>query len=125
MYDEIIFKLINFEKKSDSIKAELESLSIELQKKNIRSPFNGVILKKYVQVGEWLTPGTVIATIAQTDVVEVVLNVPEKICLLIKQNMDAVVKINEKIFHGKIFVVIPHGDVSTRTFPVRIRITDA
>ncbi|MBM4053740.1 MAG: efflux RND transporter periplasmic adaptor subunit [Planctomycetes bacterium] len=122
MYDEIMFKLINLEKKSASIKAELEALSIELQKKSIRSPFNGIILKKYIDVGEWLSPGTVIATIAQTDVVEVVLNVPEGICMLTKQGMDTVIRINGKKYPGKVFAVIPHGDIATRTFPVRIRI---
>lgn len=124
VYDEIMFKSLSLEKQLASIKAELEALSIELQKKSIRSPFNGVILKKYVDVGEWLSPGTVIATIAKTDVVEVVLNVPEEICMLTKKDMDTAVKINEKEYQGKIFAVIPHGDVSTRTFPLRIRITN-
>ncbi|MCF6149781.1 MAG: efflux RND transporter periplasmic adaptor subunit [Candidatus Kuenenia sp.] len=124
VYDEVVFKVRNYEKKLASIKAELEALSIELQKKSIRSPFNGVVLKKYIDVGEWLSPGSVVATIAKTDVVEVVLNVPEEISILTKQGMDTVVKISGETYEGNVFSVIPLGDISTRTFPVRIRISN-
>ena len=52
------------EEEYDARRFEKERLEIVLTKKTIRAPFNGVIVKKHVERGEWLSPGSVVATIA-------------------------------------------------------------
>lgn len=105
----------------DERRFEKERLEIILGKKTIRAPFKGVIVKKHVERGEWLSPGSAVATIAADDMVDIIAEVPESIVGLIRQNMDIKVKAGGKEITGKVSAIIPKGDISTRTFPVKIR----
>jgi RND family efflux transporter MFP subunit len=56
-YDDQRFQVKGLEKKSAALKAEVERLEIELEKTVINAPFDGVIIKKHIARGEWLSPG--------------------------------------------------------------------
>lgn len=75
-YDEHRFRVAGLEKKAASMKAEIERLVIELRKKMVRAPFDGVITRRLIDVGEWVSPGTIIATIARDDAVDVLFLCP-------------------------------------------------
>lgn len=121
-YDEHRFRVKSLEKKSASLRADVERIEIELQKKVIKAPFNGVVLKKHVDRGEWLSSGVIVATIARDEVVDVIVEVPEGVIKAIKPGVDVKVKAGGKETKGKVFAIIPRGDISTRTFPVKIRV---
>lgn len=106
----------------DERRFEKERLEIIIRKKTIRAPFNGVIIKKHVERGEWLSPGSTVATIARDDVIDIIVEVPESIISIITPGMKVKVKAGGKEINGKIFVIIPQGNISTRTFPVKIRV---
>lgn len=125
VYDEHRFRVTNLEKKSASIKSEMERLEVEFQKKAVRAPFDGVITKKFIDVGEWLSSGTQVATIARDDVVDVVFNIPEDVFISISPGKDIRVKVAGTELPGKVFAVVPQGDVPTRTFPVKIRVNNS
>lgn len=125
VYDEHKFKVAGLEKKSASITAEIEKLNVELQKKIARAPFDGVITKKLIDTGEWLSPGTPVATIARDDVVDVVFNVPMDVFSLVSLGKSIHVKISGLKIPGKILTVIPQGDIPTRTFPIKIRVDNS
>lgn len=122
VYDEYRFKAAGLNKKAASVKAELGGLRIELQKKTVRAPFNGVVIKKQVDVGEWLAPGTPLATIARDDIADIIVYVPEVVLESAVQGMNIKVTAGGKEIEGKLFAIIPQGDISTRTFPLKIRI---
>ncbi len=106
----------------DERRFEVERLEISLSKKTLKAPFTGVIVKKHVERGEWLSPGSVVATIARDDVIDIIVEVPESIINIITPGMKVKVKARGKEINGKIFVIIPLGNISTRTFPVKIRV---
>jgi RND family efflux transporter MFP subunit len=103
----------------------VERLRIELRKKTIKSPFDGVVIKKHVERGEWLSPGSVVATIANDNVIDIITEVPGGIVRFIDQNMSVTVKAGGKELEGKVSAVIQRGDISTRTFPVKIRVKNS
>ncbi len=105
----------------DARRFEKERLEIVLSKKTIRAPFAGVIVTKHIDRGEWLSQGSVIATIAKDDIVDILVNAPESVIRHLKIGMEvnAVAGINR--ITGEIIAIIPSGDLSTRTFPVKIR----
>lgn len=109
----------------DERRFEKERLEIIIRKKTIRAPFNGVIIKKHVERGEWLSPGSTVATIARDDVIDIIVEVPESIISIITPGMKVKVKAGGKEINGKIFVIIPQGNISTRTFPVKIRVKNS
>jgi RND family efflux transporter MFP subunit len=124
VYDEHRFRVDGLEKKAASLKAEVERLEIELQKKTIRTPFDGVVIKKFVDRGEWLSPGSTVATLARDEIVDILVNVPEEIMRFIRSGTEVRVRAGGKENRGKVFAIIPQGDIATRTFPVKIRMNN-
>ncbi|MEE9523534.1 MAG: efflux RND transporter periplasmic adaptor subunit [Thermodesulfovibrionales bacterium] len=122
VYDEKRFRVMALERKGDSLKADVERLEIELEKKFIRSPYTGVVLKRNVDAGEWVSPGGVVATVARDDEIDVVVNVPQETVGYIKTGLSVEFSVGPQQFKGKVFAVVPRGDIATRTFPVKIRI---
>jgi len=112
------------EEEYDARRFEKERLEIVLSKKTIRAPFAGVILRKHVERGEWLSPGSVVATIARDDVVDIVVDVPERLLKFLTPGMEIGASAGGSELKGNIIAVIPRGDISTRTFPVKIRVAN-
>ena len=121
-YDEDRFEVKGIEKRVDSLKAEVERIEIELQKKIIRAPFDGIIIKRHVDRGEWLAEGATVAILARDDVVDIVADVSEKFIPFIQMGMRIKATINGKEITGSVLAIVPRGDIATRTFPVKIRI---
>jgi len=124
-YDDLRFQVEGLEKRVDALKAEVEQIEIELSKTLIRAPFNGVIIKKHVARGEWLSPGKTVATIARDDSVDVIVEVPEKVAEYLIPGMEVNATIAGKKKGGIIHAIIPKGDITTRTFPIKVRIKNS
>jgi membrane fusion protein (multidrug efflux system) len=124
-YDDYRFRALSLEKKAESLKAEVERLELELQKKNVIAPFNGVIIKKHVQRGEWIASGAAVATVARDEVFDIIVEVPEDVLAHVKPGMSVSVEAGGKTESGKVFAIIPSGDIATRTFPVKVRVHKA
>ncbi len=120
-YDENRFRVIGLEKRAASLKAEVERLEIELEKKIIRAPFDGVVIKRNVDRGEWISEGDTVAVIGKDDTIDIVAEVPERFIQYVKNGMQVSVMANGSNFVGTVFAIVPKGDVATRTFPVKIR----
>lgn len=54
-----------------SAKAQLERAQVDLQRTRIRAPYEGQVLEKNVDVGQFVSPGTVLARVYATDFVEI------------------------------------------------------
>lgn len=120
-YDETRFGLKAMEKRADALKAQVERLELERGKKIIRAPFDGLVIKRHVDTGEWLGEGDSVAILAKDDYVDVVAEVPENVVRHAKRGLAARIRVNGDQLNGTVFAVIPRGDISTRTFPVKIR----
>ena len=77
-YDENKFRVIGLEKRAASLRAEVERLEIELEKKIIRAPLDGIVIKRNVDRGEWISEGETVAIIGQDDTIDIVAEVPER-----------------------------------------------
>ena len=122
LYDEHRFRVKSLEKKVQALKAETEGLAVEVEKKVIRAPFQGIVIRRFVDRGEWLSQGQPVATLARDDMLEVVVDVPERVVRFIRRGHEVIVEAGGKQREGEVLTLIPQGDVATRTFPVKIRI---
>ena len=120
-YDENKYRVIGSEKHAASLNAQVDQLAIELEKKSIRAPFDGVVIARYVDRGEWISEGETVAMIGKDDVIDIVAQLPEQIIQYVKVGMQVKASANGNEFSGTVNAVVPKGDVSTRTFPVKIR----
>jgi RND family efflux transporter MFP subunit len=125
LYDENRFTVMALEKRAASIKADVGRIQVELGKKKIRAPFDGVVIERTVDRGEWLSPGSKVATIAKDDVVDAVVDIPEETVKFVREGMDLSVKVSGREMKGKVFAIISRGDVATRTFPLKIRMKNS
>jgi RND family efflux transporter MFP subunit len=121
-FDDYRYKVTSLEKKSSSLKSGVDQLKVELEKKIIRAPFNGIIIRKFADRGEWLDPGVKVATIAKRSSYDIVVDVPDRIIALVRKGMEIEVFAGGKTFKGRVFAIIHMGDIATRTFPVKIRV---
>jgi len=124
-YDENRYRVIGLEKRAAALKAQVEQFEIELKKKIIRAPFNGVVIKRQVDRGEWVSEGETVAVIGKDDTIDIVADVPERYIQFIKKDMRVSATVNGHHLGGNVIAIVPRGDVATRTFPVKIRTTNA
>ncbi len=121
LYDDARFQVIGLEKQAASLKAQVDRGEIELQKKKIRAPFDGVVVERQVDEGEWVSEGKTVAVVARDNVIDIIAEVPERYIRFIKPGMKVEVMVNDMKVQGKVVAVIPRGAIATRTFPVKIR----
>lgn len=104
-----------------SAKAKLNELNIQKSKKTIKAPFSGVIVEKNINLNEWLNQGTQVATIVNTQELEIVFNLPISFINGLKSGDVYDVEVANKTLKATLFAAIPSGDKLTRTFPVRFK----
>lgn len=121
-FDDIRFTVESIEHNVAANAAEVARLDEELARKTIYAPFPGVVAARNIEVGEWVSAGTSVATFARDHVYDVIVNVPEEHVRWNQPGQSIGVAFNGDRFPGKVVAVLPLGDVATRTFPVKIRL---
>jgi RND family efflux transporter MFP subunit len=121
-FDENKFKVRRLEKQSDSIRAEVDQIKLEIRKTAIRAPFNGIVVNRHVDRGEWIAAGDRVAVIAKDDVIDVIIDLPERYIPYTKAGTPASLEFSGRIVDGTVAAIVPRGDIATRTFPVKIRL---
>lgn len=106
-------------------KARLDNLRARLQKTRIKSPVAGYFDSRFVEVGEFVQPGTPLVKVVKTDVVKVAAGVPERFVQDVE--LGSHVEISFDVLHGEVFsgritFVGPGIDRSSRTFPIEVKL---
>jgi len=63
-YEDSLYTVRAQEKRRDTLREQIARLRISLEKSRVRSPFDGVVLEKLAELGEWVGPQTPVARIA-------------------------------------------------------------
>ena len=104
-----------------SANAKLNELIIQKSKKQIKAPFSGVIVEKNINTNEWLNQGSQVATVVNTQDLEIIFNLPISFINGLKEGDIYDIDISEQTIKAKLYAAIPSGDKLTRTFPVRFK----
>lgn len=123
-YDQARFLVQRLEREAASLEASADLLEIKLRKAQPAAPFDGVVLERHVGRGEWLSPGTAIATIARDDYVDVLVELPAPVLAFVPMDGELTMTVGGRERLGRVSAIIPAGNVATRTFPLKIRVTD-
>ena len=67
------------ERSVDRLQAAVASLDVQLTDTVVRAPFDGVVVERLVEPGEWANAGTVVAVLVATGTIEAWVEVPEQI----------------------------------------------
>lgn len=105
--------------------ATIERIDDQLGKHTIRAPFDGWVIERFTEKGQWLARGGLVARIAQLDRVDVEVQVPES--SVTKLRRDAEVRLEfdaapERTWIGRVARVVPQADLRSRSFPVLVTV---
>ena len=124
-YDEYFFKSKRLRNRALTLQASLDRLLLEKEKKNITAPFNGIVMEKSVEKGEWVKIGGTVAIIADDSEVDVIVDVPAGMLQYLKSGREIEITTGDLKLKGKFVSFVPKGDVATRTFSVKIRLKNS
>lgn len=88
--------------------ANLQLAQRQLSDTNIKSPIDGYVASKKVEVGEMVAPGHDVANIVDVSSLKVKLSIPEEDIAKLQRKQDATLKIDsapEKVFRGVVYSV--------------------
>ncbi|MBT3603267.1 MAG: efflux RND transporter periplasmic adaptor subunit, partial [Candidatus Latescibacteria bacterium] len=90
----------------------------------VSSPLDGVVVQKFVEVGDMAAPGAPLFTVEQQDPMKVTVQISERDLPYIQVSQPVVVRVeatrNTQDLAGRVEAVIPSGDPRSRTFEVRV-----
>ncbi|MGB3415559.1 MAG: efflux RND transporter periplasmic adaptor subunit [Mesorhizobium sp.] len=106
--------------------AQVDSLQAVLNQKRVTAPFSGTIGIPQIDLGKYLTPGDVVATLQDLDTMRVDFTVPEQQLpdLKIGQSVRLGLTDDDLKFEGKVIGIDPKVDPSTRLVSVRAEISN-
>lgn len=104
-----------------SARAQVARLTAVLEQKQLLAPFAGVIGISKVEEGDYVTPGTIFATLQNLDRMQVDFSVPEQDITSVKVGMpvSASTEVGDLTFRGTVIAVEPRVDPGSRLVAVR------
>ncbi len=121
-YNKLARSKIGSEARRDEEEARMNVAKAQLDKRVITAPFDGVLGIRKVNIGDMVSPSTMITTIDQLDPNKLQFSVPESYIPVLKQGLEiqaATEAYPGEIFTGKISVVDSRVNSSTRAILVQ------
>ncbi len=108
-------------------RAQLDETEARLENKRITAPFGGNIGIRHVDVGDYLSPGTIIASLQDTSELEIDLTVPARYASELKEGLTASLTVDAypaRLFTANIAAIDTRVDSNTRTILLRARLNE-
>lgn len=107
--------------------AEVRLIRAQLDKTEIRAPFDGLIGLRFVSAGSLVTPSTRIATLQSVNRLKLDFTVPERHAARLQPGVrvEFTVSGDRNRHQGEVYAVEPRIDEATRTLLVRARVDNA
>jgi RND family efflux transporter MFP subunit len=123
-YDDALFSFQDSQAEKKSSELELQKLLIQKRKSEIRAPFDGIILEKNVETGDWVQQGTLLAAVGSTQDIIVRVPVEESVLQFITPGEQVPVTLSafNRELTGTITQVDPVADERTRNVFLKIHI---
>lgn len=107
--------------------SELSLAERRLDDMTIRAPFEGRVVSKQTETGQWVSQGAPIVTILSLKELEARADIPERSVGAL-QSGDGRLLVHVpaigKHLEGELIEIVPEADSLSRLFPIRIRVTD-
>nr|MCU0982473.1 efflux RND transporter periplasmic adaptor subunit [Pirellulaceae bacterium] len=96
-------------------------------KYTVRAPFDGYVTAKHTEDGAWIKQGEPVVELVAVDPVEVSVLVPEEFIASLRPGMPASVQLDAmaaQLMDAEISRIVPQADVRSRSFPVKLVISN-
>ena len=108
-------------------RAQLAETEARLANKRIEAPFAGTIGIRRVDVGDYVSPGTVIATLQDNSELEIDFTVPARYAPMLRAGLDVKVRVDafpDRAFSATVTAVDSRVDPNTRNVLLRARLKE-
>jgi multidrug efflux pump subunit AcrA (membrane-fusion protein) len=110
-----------------SAAAQLREAEIALGDTELRTPFDGILLERHVDLGALVAPGTPVLTVADLRLVKALFNVPDSDLHNFRQSQSLDMTVDAllgEIFHGRIVSIAAAADPRVRSFQIEVSIAN-
>ncbi|MEN8213881.1 MAG: efflux RND transporter periplasmic adaptor subunit [Pseudomonadota bacterium] len=103
------------------VQAQLHELDTKFRDAKSLAPFDGVITKKYVEVGDTMQPGQPLLVYADVEYLQVVVDVPSRIAPGLREGdmLQAELEVGNKVVPVRVSQIFPMADVVRHTVKVK------
>jgi RND family efflux transporter MFP subunit len=123
-YDECLYCRLELLEKKEQLLTELEIARLKKVKSAIRAPFDGIVLEKLTEIGNWVSPGDGVCRLGALD--ELCVKVPIAEELIVFTHPGNPVEVALTAFHesveGTVTGFLPVADQKTKNVMVKIRL---
>jgi RND family efflux transporter MFP subunit len=109
------------------IQANVERIELDLKRCTIRAPFDGVVVREYIDVGAWINVGSPVVEMVSMDALEVRIDVPQSYYHQLRLGADVEIHVGSTPplkLTGKVVAVIPRADERSRVFPIKVLVQE-
>jgi multidrug efflux pump subunit AcrA (membrane-fusion protein) len=114
--------------RQDAQRAQVQQLRDQLRKHSMIAPFDGYVVREGTERGEWVTRGQVVAEIVALDEVDIETFVVEDQVTHVKLGGRVRVEVpalgKAEALLGHVVQIPAEGDSRSRTYPVKVRLTN-
>lgn len=105
------------------LRADIALIKAQLEKTEVRAPFNGIVGLREVSIGSYISTATPIATIQDIKPVKIDFAIPERYAQRVKVGDQILFTVEglEETFQGTVYASESRIDANTRTLLVRAR----
>ena len=93
-----------------------------LEHSKIAAPFDGRVVSRLIQVGEFSSVGGAVARFVDTSSIEVKAQPPLTAAAFLKEGMKIAVTSGDKTLQGELRAIVPVGDEVSRTLEIRVSV---
>jgi RND family efflux transporter MFP subunit len=121
-YDNLVTALQSAEANLQRAQATANEVQATLDWATIRSPIDGTVIDKKVDVGDMVTPGQMLVTLFDPDHMQLVASVRESLTsrLQVGQSIGVRIERLQKQCSGTISEIVPEAQSASRTFQVKV-----
>lgn len=123
-YDDLAFNLRELEVEKQRLRVTRAKKKLELNKSKIRAPFDGLVVERLKDVGEWISPEDPICRLAAIEHTVVKVPVSEGLIRYVRQGQSVAVSIQalERDVTGQVRTIVPKVDPKSKTFELKVGI---
>ncbi len=108
------------EQELQGARVALDQTRHRLRNTTVRAPFDGTVVERFIQSGEYLGTGMAVVRLVNTQRLEVKAQAPVNLAARLKPGMEVAIREGEAELRQSVRAVVPVGDESSRQFEVRV-----
>jgi multidrug efflux pump subunit AcrA (membrane-fusion protein) len=117
-------RIAQAEAQYQAARSEVEQTQYELSRSQVEAPFNGFVVVKHTEIGQWLGEGEPIMTLIELTTARIAVPVSERYVAQVQLGANGLVELDAfpgKTWQGEVVSIIPQATES-RTVPVVVEV---